>query len=152
MSKLTRNLPVAARILLGLPFFVFGLNGFLHFMPQPELPAEAGAFMGALAATGYMFPVIKGIEVVAGLMLLAGFAVPLALLLLAPIVVNIVLFHAVLAPAGLVVPVVLLALGIYLAWAHRDSFRGVLQRRARPASAIDPGAAGEPRSQALAAG
>lgn len=128
------KLPAAARIVLGLVFFVFGLNGFLQFMPQPPLPEPAGAFMGALAATGYMFPLIKGTEVAAGLLLLGGRFVPLALVLLAPILVNIAFFHVVLAPVNLVMVVVLLALEGYLAWAYRDAFAGVLQPNARPAT------------------
>lgn len=129
------KLPIAARILLGLVFFVFGLNGFLQFIPQPPLPESAGAFMGAMAATGYMFPLIKGTEVVAGLLLLGGRFVPLALVLLAPIIVNIAFFHVVLAPVNMVMVVVLLALEGYLAWAYRDAFAGVLQANARPATA-----------------
>ena len=112
----------AARIALGTLFFVFGLNGFLDVLPQPSVPDEAGAFLGALAATGYMFPLIKGTEVVAGLLLLANRWVPLALVLLAPIVVNIVAFHAVLGPAS-PIGVVALGLGLFLAWGHRAHFR-----------------------------
>ena len=52
MNTITRYLPTAARILLGLTFFVFGLNGFLHFLPQPPLPTAAGALMGGLAGAG----------------------------------------------------------------------------------------------------
>lgn len=119
----------AARVTLGLVFTVFGLNGFLQFLPTPPLPAEAGAYMGALAATGYMFPLIKGTEVAAGVMLLVNRRVPLALVLLAPIVVNIVLFHLVLAPFNAVTALVL-GLELALAWAYRDNFRGVLESRA----------------------
>lgn len=129
------KLPTAARLLLGLVFLVFGLNGFLQFLPQPPLPAAGGAFMGALAATGYMFPLIKGTEVVAGLLLLGGRFVPLALVLLAPVIVNIALFHVVLAPVNMIMVVVLLALEVYLAWAYRDAFTGVLQAHARPTAA-----------------
>ncbi|MCH9685522.1 MAG: DoxX family protein [Deltaproteobacteria bacterium] len=130
--------PPIARMLLGLVFFVFGLNGFLGFIPQPPLPEAGGAFMGALAATGYMLPLIKGTEVIAGLMLLSGRFVPLALVLLAPVIVNIVLFHVVLAPTNMVMAVVLLALEGYLAWAYRDAFAGVLNGGARPSSAAAP--------------
>lgn len=133
MQTLLRKLPVVARILLGIPFFVFGLNGFLNFLPAPEgMPEPAGAFLGALAATGYLLPLVKAVEVAAGLLLLVGRFVPLALLLLAPVMVNIVLFHAVLAPDGTGMTVILLALQLYLAWAYRDAFRGVLQARAEP--------------------
>ncbi len=125
---------VAARIVLGLIFFVFGLNGFLGFIPQPPMEGGAAAFMGALAATGYMFPLIKGTEVVAGLLLLGNRYVPLALVLLAPVVVNIVAFHTVLAPPN---PVTFMIVGLlgFLAWAYRDSYQGVLSAKASPAVA-----------------
>ena len=131
-----RHAPTAARVLLGLIFFVFGLNGFLNFIPQPPQAAAGGAFLGALAATGYMFPLIKGTEVVAGAMLLGNRFVPLALTLLAPIVVNIALFHSLLTPAFPMV-VALLGLEIFLAWSYRDSFRGVLTAQAKPAVSAD---------------
>lgn len=133
---LKRHAPTAARILLGLIFFVFGLNGFLQFIPQPPPPPAGGAFLGALAATGYMFPMIKGVEVVAGAMLLGNRFVPLALTLLAPILVNIAAYHLVLAP-GLPMVVALLGLELFLAWSYRDSFRGVLAAQARPAVSAD---------------
>lgn len=122
-----------ARIPLGLVFFVFGLNGFLGFLPSPEVPGEAGAFLGALAATGYMFPVIKGIEVAAGVMLLSNRFVPLALLLLAPIVVNIALFHFVLAPSNLGVVFFVIVAGLAAAYDRRAAFRSVLEARPRAA-------------------
>ena len=115
-----------ARILLGLIFFVFGLNGFLNFLPTPPMPEAAGSFAGALAATGYMFPLIKLIEVIVGILLLANKFVPLALLLLAPITVNILLFHAVLAPAGLPLPIVILVLHLYLARVHSAAYKPIL--------------------------
>lgn len=137
-DAIRQRLPLAARILLGLIFFVFGLNGFLQFLPTPAMPEPAGAFMGALAATGYMLPLIKGTEVLAGLLLLRGRFVPLALVLLAPIIVNIAFFHAVLAPNPVMV-VALLALEIYLAWSYRDAFRGVLAAKASPTPTSRPG-------------
>jgi uncharacterized membrane protein YphA (DoxX/SURF4 family) len=143
------KLPTVARIVLGLVFFVFGLNGFLQFLPQPPLPAPAGAFMGALAATGYMFPLIKGTEVVAGLLLLGGRFVPLALVLLAPVIVNIALFHVVLAPGSMIMVVLLLALEGYLAWTYRGAFAGVLQAHAQPAVVAGrPGAVVRPAAAA----
>lgn len=133
MQNLKNLAPHAARILLGLVFFVFGLNGFLSFLPAPELSGPPGAFIGALAATGYMFPLIKGTEVVAGVLLLSNRFVPLALVLLAPVIVNIALFHFVLAPDSLALVFVTLALEIGLAWTYRSSFRGVLAPKASPA-------------------
>ncbi|MEM9691538.1 MAG: DoxX family protein [Myxococcota bacterium] len=124
------KLPIAARVLLGLVFFVFGLNGFLNFIPVPPHTGAAATFMGGLAASGYFFPLLKSLEVLAGLALLSGRFVPLALLVLAPIVVNIFAFHVI--AGGLAMPIVLVALGLYLAWSYRDAFRGVLNPHAKP--------------------
>jgi hypothetical protein len=140
---MTRHLTTAARYALGTIFFVFGLNGFLHFLPNPPMTPGAGAFMGALAATGYMFPLIKGTEVVVGALLLSNRFVPLALTVLAPVTVNILAFHSFLAPAGLALPLLVLALQLYLAYAYRSSYRSVLQASARPAAAA--GTARAPR-------
>ena len=123
---------LGARIVLGLIFFVFGLNGFLNFLPAPEMSGEAGAFIGALAATGYMFPLIKIVEVVAGALLLGGVLVPFALTILAPITINIVAFHVVLEPSGLPIAIAVLVLNVFLAWAYRGSYAGVLQVKATP--------------------
>lgn len=130
MDKLT----LVARLLLGLIFTVFGLNGFLQFLPPPELPEPAGAFMGALAETGYFMVFLKLTETTCGILLLVGRFVPLALTVLAPVVLNIVLFHLFLAPApaAMAPGLLALALGLYLAWAYRSSFRGVLDPNARP--------------------
>jgi uncharacterized membrane protein YphA (DoxX/SURF4 family) len=132
MSSISSKLPSIARVVLGLTFLVFGLNGFLHFLPQPPMSGPPADFAGALFATGYMFPLIKGTEVVAGLLLLSNRFVPLALALLAPVVVNIVAFHAFLAPAGMVLPIVVLGLELYLARSYRGAFAPMLQARTEP--------------------
>lgn len=88
------------RILAGLLLVVSGLNKFLHFMPMPPHNEAASAFLGALAATGYMFPIIGAVETICGAAFVAGRFVALAAVVLAPISVNIVLLHAVLDPAG----------------------------------------------------
>ena len=134
------KLVLGARILLGLIFFVFGLNFFFHFIPQPPMPEAAGAFAGAMFAgamfaTGYLFILVKVVEVSCGVLLLANRFVPLALALLAPIVVNIVMFHAFLAPAGIVLPLVVLALEVFLAWGYRGVYRPMLAARVSPTEA-----------------
>lgn len=126
MELIKKTLPTAARLFLGLLFTVFGLNGFFGFLPMPPTTEAGGAFLGALASTGYMFPLIKGTEVVAGLLLLSGRFVPLALTLLAPVTVNILLFHIVLAPSP-AMPLAIVAAQIFLAYRHRASFAGVLR-------------------------
>ncbi len=140
MNAVKRHLPTAIRLLTGLIFVVFGLNGFLGFLPMPPLPEGAGAFMGALAATGYMFPLIKGTEIVAGLMLLSGRLVPLALVLLAPVIVNIVLFHFILAPPNPMTFFLIFA-ELFLAYAYREAFKGVLNPNAKPAASAESAAA-----------
>lgn len=124
-----------ARILLGLSFFVFGLNGFLHFLPQPPMQGPPGALVGALVASGYLMTLVKGTEVLGGLLLLGGRQVPLALTLLAPIIVNILTFHVFLAPAGMALPLVLTALEIAVAWAWRDAFLPMFRAQAPAAAA-----------------
>lgn len=125
----------AARLFLGLVFFVFGLNGFFGFLPQPPMPEAAGALLGAFAGAGYFFPVLKGTEVLAGALLLSNRFVPLALILLAPIVVQIALFHVFLTPDQIAMSLVLVALEVFLAWSYRHVFRGVLAARHAPSEA-----------------
>ena len=132
METLKSKLPLIVRTLLGLVFFVFGLNGFLHFLPQPPLPGRAGEFIGALIGTGYLFTLVKAVEVSAGALLLAGRFVPLAITLLAPIVVNIVMFHLVLAPGGYPMLAFLVGAELFLAWSYRTSFAPMLRGDAKP--------------------
>jgi uncharacterized membrane protein YphA (DoxX/SURF4 family) len=123
---------LGARILLGLVFFVFGLNFFLHFIPQPPMSGPPADFAGAMMATGYLFVLVKVTEVASGALLLAGRFVPLALALLAPVVVNIVAFHAFLAPSGIAVPLVVLALEVFLAWSYRGAYAPMLGAKVQP--------------------
>jgi uncharacterized membrane protein YphA (DoxX/SURF4 family) len=111
-----------ARILLGIIFVVFGLNGFVPFLPQPEMPQGANAFFGALAASGFMLPLLFATQIVGGALLLLGL-VPLGVLVLTPVIVHIVAFHVFLAPGGLPLAIVVAALGLFLAWTHRRAYR-----------------------------
>jgi uncharacterized membrane protein YphA (DoxX/SURF4 family) len=129
MRTLHKVVPTAARIFLGLVFTVFGLNFFLHFLPMPAPPPRAAAFAGALFGSGYLFPLLKSLEVAAGLLLLSGLLVPLALAVLAPIIVNIIGFHLFLEPSGLPIPLGVLAAEIYLAWTYRAAFAPMLHLR-----------------------
>jgi uncharacterized membrane protein YphA (DoxX/SURF4 family) len=129
MSNSIQWLQHIARVGLGLVFLVFGLNFFFGFLPAPPPPPEAAAqFLGGLMAAGYLMPLVKIIEIGAALMLLTNRFVPLALILLAPIVVNIVGFHAVLAPA-LGLPLVILAMGLFLAFTHRSAYAELFRAR-----------------------
>jgi len=132
-KSFTRYLPCIARLFMGLAFTVFGLNGFLHFIPQPkEMPPGTGEFFGALMKTGYMMPLIFGTQLLTGVLLLLNRFVPLALALIAPVIVNIIAFHIVLNPSGIVPGAVVLVLELYLAWAYRSAFRPMLAFRTRP--------------------
>ena len=124
-----------ARCLLGFVFLVFGLNGFLHFIPVPA-PKEpvAGQFMGALFLSHYLV-LIFVLQIVPGVLLLANRFVPLALTLLGPVLANIVCFHAFMAPEGLPLPLVLSVLWIVVAFYHRAAFAGLFQARATRPSA-----------------
>jgi uncharacterized membrane protein YphA (DoxX/SURF4 family) len=133
-NALARYLPAVARVLMGLMFFVFGLNGFLHFMPPPKtpMPEVATTFFGALMKTGYMMPLIAGTQVIVGALLLSNRFVPLALALIAPVIVNIVAFHAFLVPTGAQMAGVVLVLELYLAWAYRKAYLPMLAMRVKP--------------------
>jgi hypothetical protein len=130
-----------ARVLLGLAFVVFATNYFMPFLPQPAAPPpNAMSFLGAFAGSGFL-GFVKAIELSTGLLLLANFFVPLALALLAPILVGITTFHILLEPSGLPIPLVLVALELVLAWAYRDAFAPMLRARtaAQPVLYSRPG-------------
>ena len=124
-----------ARILLGVIFVVFGLNGFLQFLPQPDMPQAAIAFFGGLAAGHHMLPLIFATQLVGGTLLLVGM-VPLAVVILAPVIVHIVEFHVFLAPAGLPLAVVVAALALFLAWIHRWAYRPLFAASVVPSASM----------------
>ena len=119
---------VIARFLLGLIFLVFGLNGFLHFIPSPPPSGIAGQFAGALFASNYLVVVFL-LQIVSAILLLLNRYVPLALTLLAPIIVNILLFHILMAPSGLPLAIVVTVLWIVVFLSVRSAFAGLVQQR-----------------------
>ena len=119
---------IISRLLLGLIFFVFGLNGFLHFIPAPMPTGIAGQYVGALFISHYLAAVFA-LELLAGVLLLANRFVPAALVILAPILVNIALFHACMAPSGFAPAVVAVALWLVLACRERAVFSPLLAAR-----------------------
>jgi putative oxidoreductase len=146
MASVTKWLPHVGRVLLGLPFFVFGLAYFIPFIPMPPPEGEPAVFLGAVVATRIMLAA-KIVEVAAGLMLLSNRFVPLALTLLAPVLIGIVLFNATYGPKDLGLPIVLLLLELALAWYHRHAFAGLLRAKSTP-PAGDTEAAHVPASAA----
>jgi putative oxidoreductase len=127
-NPVMRTLSAIARYLAGVIFLIFGLNGFLNFIPMPPPAGIAGQFMGALYASHYLW-VIFAFQLVAGVLLLANRYVPLALAMLAPEIVNILSFHVLMAPSGLP-----LALFVAVLWAVifvdvRPAFAALFQAR-----------------------
>ncbi|MDD9953646.1 MAG: DoxX protein [Candidatus Woesearchaeota archaeon] len=115
------------RSLAGLMLIVFGLNGFLHFMPMPEMAGQAGVLMGALFSTPYMLWMIKGLEIVVGVMYLLDRWTAFANLLLAPLSVNFVAFHAVYALSGIGGGLFIFLVNLYLGWVHWDKYKAIFR-------------------------
>lgn len=130
-KSIARYLPVVGRVVMGLPFFITGLNGLLNFLPQPTVPMSAGAtaFLGALVNSGYMLPLIATTQLIVGALLLSGRFVPLALALIAPFIVNSILFHVFLEPSGLPFASVFLIIELCLVRAYWKAFRPMLVAR-----------------------
>jgi len=118
-----------ARNLLGLMFLVFGLNGFLHFIPQPPPTGVGAQYLGLLSQTHYLVPVLL-LQTVGGALLLANHFVPLALVLLGPVIVNILLYHSLMAPQGLPPGIVALILWLVVFYSVRPAFAGVFAAKA----------------------
>ena len=121
---------MVARLLLGLIFVVFGLNGFLNFISTGPMPTGlAGQFIGALIQSHY-FWVVAALQVAGGVLLLVNRYVPLALVLLGPVIVNIILYHVFLFPSGLVMAIVVAVLWGIVFHSHRQHFSGIFVQRA----------------------
>lgn len=123
---------IVVRTLMGLLFLLSSVTYFLMVfgvMPMPEIPeGPLKSFNAGLAASGYFFTLLKATELVCGILLLAGRFVPLALVILSPIIINIFLVHVFLAPdpASLAIASFLVIANIFLAWYHWDAFRPLL--------------------------
>lgn len=121
-SKVT----IALQMLLGLALFVFGLNKFMNFMPMGEMPEAAGNFMAVLATAKYM-PILGFLEMLIGALLLTNKYVALALVLLAPLSVNFLIFHIFLAPAGIVPALIISAINLVLLFSNKEKYKTMLQ-------------------------
>jgi uncharacterized membrane protein YphA (DoxX/SURF4 family) len=119
------KLPMIARIILGIVLLIFGFNKFLQFMPMPPMEGDAATFMGGLGVSGYMFPLLGIIEILVGVLLILDKAVPFALILLAPLAVNMVLFHTAMAPSGILPAAIVFVLNTYLMYANWNKFKGL---------------------------
>ena len=117
-----------ARLLLGLIFFVFGLNGFLNFIPAPPPTGLAGQFAGILF-TSHLYIVIFAVQTIGGLLLLVNRFVPLALIMLGPVIVNIFFFHLFMARSGLPLAIVVVALWVIVAMRNKQHLAGIFTHR-----------------------
>src|SRR2546427_6190723 len=125
---------IIARSWLGLICVVFGSNMFLHFIrrtPPPEGPARD--FVMALFVSHYLY-VVGALQVVGGVLLLLGRKVPLGLTLLGPVIVNILCFHLLMAPAGLPMAIVVSLLALFLLWRYREHFAGLVKKAPTPSA------------------
>lgn len=120
---------IIARILLGLMFFVFGLNGFLNFIPAPPIPGLAGQFLGAMMQSRFVL-FVAGVQVIVGVLLLVNRFVPFALALLAPVLANILVFHLTMQPSGLPPGIFATVLWAVLAWRLRAYFGPLFVQKA----------------------
>ena len=119
---------IIARFLLGFIFLVFALNGFLHFIPASLPSGTAGQFVGALFVSNYLVVVFL-LQLISAVLLVINRYVPLALVLLAPVIVNILLFHLLMALAGLPLALVVTVLWIVVFLSVRSAFAGLFQER-----------------------
>lgn len=117
---------IIVRTLMGLLFLFGSITYFLNLVPQPELQGSMKTFNEGLAASGYFFTLLKITELVCGLMLVTGRFVPLALVILSPIIINILMVHLFLDLRGLPIAIFLVVANIFLAYCYWDAFRQLL--------------------------
>jgi hypothetical protein len=117
-----------SRFLLGLIFLIFGLNGFLHFIPMPPPSGVAGQFIGALFVSKHLL-VVSALQVISGALLLVNRYVPLAVTILGPIIVNILLYHVLMNPTGLGLAFFVAILWGVIFAGVRSAFVGIFQQR-----------------------
>lgn len=122
---------IGARLLLGIVFFGFGLNGLLHFFPLPRAQGAAAIFMDGLLASRYFFPMLFATYLATGIALVTGCFVPLALTVLAPVIVNIAVMHLFVPSSGgeIFLAAVVTVLEIFLGWRYRAAFRPLVRAR-----------------------
>jgi hypothetical protein len=128
-------LQFAARFALGGIFLVFAADYAFHFLPELPFTDAGGRYLEALLATGFMFPLIKSVEVTGALLIIDGRFAPLGLLIVAPVVLNIALYHMVLDPNGSIVASVLVVAELFLLWRYRAAYRSLFTSRPIAASA-----------------
>lgn len=117
---------IIIRVLLGLLFVFASVSYFLNLVPQPELTGAMKTFNEGLDASGYIMPLVKAIELVCGIAFIVGRFLPLATVVIFPIVVNIVGVHVFLAPEGLPVALFALFATLFLAYTNKDHYKSLM--------------------------
>ena len=121
---------IIVRVLLGLVFVIFGLNGFLNFIPAPPPPPGlAGQFITVFLQSHWVL-FVSGFQVIGGALLLIGLYIPLALAILGPVIVNILLYHLLISPMGGSIAVVVALLWVFLFWRYRQYFASLFVQKA----------------------
>src|SRR4051812_27858563 len=129
-----RIVVIIARVLVGLAFFVFGLNGFLNFMKPPQPPTGLITdFMNVMAIKSHYFWLVAGCQMLGGLLLLVNRYVALGVVILAAVIVNIITFHLTMDPKGIVPGVVCGLLLLVVAWSVRRNLSGIFAAKTLPA-------------------
>lgn len=126
-NSIQTKILLAVQILVGIGLIVFGLNKFLHFMPNPEVSKEMGMFMQALGKTGYMFTLVGAIQFIAGLSFVLNRFVPLMAIVIVPVMLNAMLAHLFLDPAGIGGSLVILLLILVVMFKNKESYATVLK-------------------------
>jgi uncharacterized membrane protein YphA (DoxX/SURF4 family) len=117
---------IIVRVLMGLLFVFASVVVLFNLFPQPELTGSTKTFMDGVNASRYLMPLIKITELVCGIAFVTGYFVPLATVVIAPITINILLFHMFVDTSGLPVAVFLILANIFLAYANWDKFRPIV--------------------------
>jgi putative oxidoreductase len=119
------------RILLGLIYLVFGLDYFFHFIPyQPMHTGAAAALKDGLIGTGYIYPMMKSIQIIGGISLIVNRYAPFSAVMLFPISLNVLLFHTILVPSGWLMGVFLIVPNLFLGYAYRKYYAGMFTKKA----------------------
>ncbi len=126
----TKTWVIIARCLLGFIYLVFGLDYFLHFIPyQPLHTGKPGALVAGLKGTGYIYPMMKTIQILGGLSLMFNRYAPFSAVVLFPISLNVLLFHTILVPSGWWMGLLLIVLNVFLGWAYRKQYAGMFEAK-----------------------
>lgn len=117
---------IIVRVLMGLLFAFSAIMFLFKLMPTPEMTGDMKIFMDGMMASGYLMTTVKIIELIVAVAFVSGRFVPLATVVIFPIMVNILMVHLILAPEGLVMAILLMAGNLFLAWIHRDKYKSML--------------------------